>query len=377
MIPLNKPGQLVSASKNFDFFRQHFPQRNTYIVSTASDALNVIYRKLYEEMGALRVGVSPMVCFQAIYPIVSNGHTPVFLDIDPDTFNLNISKLSKANDIQALQVIHLGGNPNEMDAIRRFAETREIPIIEDCAQALGSTYADRYLGNFSDFAAFSMIKNIHTPYGGLLVSQMDISPDIDNAPLMSNLLRQYRRVKIKLEGRANHRPVNFWNYLYGGFMGLKGNSGTSFNKRIQRLNEDDSKYILQQLGGFEFLLERRLRNAQRIIQEIDTKKAKVQDIPKNGTSNRNRILLKLANCEADKAISALRQMGIAANNFTQNYKIGFQPHISNDRLLGRYYQERLEDYESVFPHILAIPSSPFLLDKEIEHIIIHLNKILL
>ena len=70
----------------------------------------------------------------------------------------------------------------------------------------------------------------------------------------------------------------------------------------------------------------------------------------------------------------IRKKGVAANNLTQNYMCGYQAHISKDYLLGKYYQDSgLDVYNSIYNKIIAIPSSPFLTNKEIKHIINTVN----
>lgn len=376
MIPLNKPGRLTSPNTSQHFLADLFPLRNAYVVSTASDALNIIYKKLYEERGALRVGVSPLVCFQAIYPIISNGHIPVYLDVDPDSFNLDPRKLAGRDDIQALEVIHLGGNPNEMDLILKYAQERGIPVIEDCAQAMGSSFDGRRLGNFGDYAAFSFIKNLHVPSGGFLLSKTDMSECLEKVPVLDKRIELYRKIKVWLESKADQRSYNVWNWLYGGLMSLKGDT-PSISKVCHQLKERDVREIETRLGGFDALLSQRLSNAELLINRIDTSHAMIQHVPDKGVSNRNRLMLRLIYRDADKVITALRNKGIAANNLTQNYKCGFQSHISQDFTLGKYYiRQELESYNQVFPRIIAIPSSPFLTTKEINHITYHLNALI-
>lgn len=376
MIPLNKPGRVGKVSTKIASIEDLFMNRSTCYLTTASDALNVIFRLLYEERGPMRIGVSPLTCFQAIYPIVTNGHIPVFLDVDPDTLNIDTGKLVMRDDIQSLAVIHLGGNPNEMDVIEKYAHERKIPVIEDCAQALGSKYDGRYLGSFGSFAAFSLIKNLHVPSGGLLLSDTDISPFVKDAPSRTIMLKQYRKIKIWLESNANHKPHNVWNWLYGGLMSIKKDAVPN-DAPGYLLSRKEIEDVRLRFGSFEALYLQRLSNAKKIIGGIDPLRAMVQQVLEKGSSNRNRILFRIRGRNAFDVIKALRNKGIAANNLTQNYKCGFQPHVSEDVLLGRYYSKRnLEAYDSVFSELVAVPSSPFLTDEEIGYITYSLNEII-
>ncbi len=374
MIPLNKPGHLGFDSNRHDFIAEHFQHKNVYYTSTASGALNIIYKKLYEDRGSLRIGVSPLTCFEAIYPIVINGHTPVFLDIDTHTFNLDTRLLAAHDDLQALQVIHLGGNPNNMDSILAYSKERCIPVIEDCAQALGATYKGLLLGYFGNFAAFSLIKNLHVPSGGLLLSNEDLTRDLVNIPTMGRLLELYRVLKIWLESKTNHKTYNIWNGLYSCLMSLRSGTNAPTNISTSILREQTIKSIKKELDRFDCLLSQRLKNAERIISRINPSQALVQHVLMDCQSNRNRILLKLKKHSAISVITSLRSKGIAANNLTQSYRNAFQPHVSKDNLLGKYYSRKdLEGYDSVFPYLIAIPSSPFLTEEEIEHINCYLD----
>ena len=113
-----------------------------------------------------------------------------------------------------------------------------------------------------------------------------------------------------------------------------------------------------------------------MIKAIDESKYAVQTVPTGGISNRNRLLFRIPHPNAEKTIAQLRKAGIAANNLTQNYLNGFQPHVSKDRWLSAYYRKGyLDCYDAVFNHVIAIPCSPFLKQNEMDYIIKTLNKI--
>lgn len=80
--------------------------------------------------------------------------------------------------------------------------------------------------------------------------------------------------------------------------------------------------------------------------------------------------------EASQTIGELRSAGIAANNFTQNYLNGFQPHICKDELLSNYYRAKnLTNYDALYNRIIAIPCSPFINQEEMDYIVNKLNRI--
>lgn len=113
-------------------------------------------------------------------PIKYQGAIPVFVDSEPDTWNMNPEGLreairdrfSKGKKLKAIIVVHLYGMPAKMDEILAVAKEFNIPVIEDAAEALGSTYKGRAAGTFGDFGVLSFNGNkiITTSGGGALVA---------------------------------------------------------------------------------------------------------------------------------------------------------------------------------------------------------------
>lgn len=104
---------------------------------------------------------------------VLRGGVPVFVDVRPDTLNIDESLLEAAitPKTKAIVPVHYGGVACEMNAIMAIAERRGLLVIEDAAQALLSTYQGRPLGSFGHMAAFSFheTKNIISGEGGALI----------------------------------------------------------------------------------------------------------------------------------------------------------------------------------------------------------------
>jgi len=85
------------------------------------------------------------------------GARPVFVDIDPRTYNIDVSKLEAAitSKTKAIIPVHLFGMSADMDAIMKIASRRGIPVIEDAAQAIGATYAGKPVGSIGLCGCFS------------------------------------------------------------------------------------------------------------------------------------------------------------------------------------------------------------------------------
>lgn len=105
------------------------------------------------------------------------GAKPVFVDIDPVTFNLNPALLEAAitPDTRAIMPVHLFGLPADMDPIVAVARAHDLVIIEDAAQAIGSKYGDRYTGTFGEYGCFSFFpsKNLGGAGDGGLITTND------------------------------------------------------------------------------------------------------------------------------------------------------------------------------------------------------------
>ena len=132
------------------------------------------------EMAALLIEIKPgdeviMPSFTFVSTanaVVLRGGTPVFVDIRPDTLNINEELIEAAITprTKAVFPIHYAGIPAEMDPINELAARYNLFVVEDAAQALGSKYNDRSAGSFGHLAAFSFheTKNIIAGEGGAL-----------------------------------------------------------------------------------------------------------------------------------------------------------------------------------------------------------------
>ncbi len=105
--------------------------------------------------------------------IIEVGATPVFADIDPVTRNIDLDKLEAAitPKTRAVIPVYLAGKPVDMDRLYAIAAKHKLRVIEDAAQAIGSTWKGKPIGSFGDFVSFSFQanKNITTSEGGCLV----------------------------------------------------------------------------------------------------------------------------------------------------------------------------------------------------------------
>lgn len=116
------------------------------------------------------------------------GAKPVFVDIDPVSFNIDPAKIAPAitTRTRAIMPVHLFGLPADMDAILEIARAHKLLVIEDAAQAIGARYNNQFAGTIGDFGCFSFFpsKNLGAAGDGGLITTND--------PHMAELLRMIR-----------------------------------------------------------------------------------------------------------------------------------------------------------------------------------------
>jgi len=141
-------------------FEQQFAE---YVGTSHAIGCNSGTDALYLAVLALEIGpgdevITPSFTFFATAEMVSQtGATPVFVDIDPLTFNLDPHKLEAAitPKTKAIIPVHLFGQPVDMGMVMNIAEKHNLFVIEDCAQATGAKWQDKHVGSWGHINAFS------------------------------------------------------------------------------------------------------------------------------------------------------------------------------------------------------------------------------
>ncbi|MDP8921392.1 MAG: DegT/DnrJ/EryC1/StrS family aminotransferase [Chloroflexota bacterium] len=158
-------------------------------VASGTDAIRIALQALGVERGdevitVANAGMPPIVAVREV------GATPVFVDVDPRTRNLDPARLVAAitPKTRAVLAVHLFGHPADVDAILDVVRPRGIKLVEDCAQAHGARYRGRRVGSLGDAAAFSFYptKNLGAYGDGGFVATND--PDVADR---ARLLRGY------------------------------------------------------------------------------------------------------------------------------------------------------------------------------------------
>lgn len=102
-----------------------------------------------------------------VNPILQFGAVPVFVDVDIPTYNIDVTKIESALSprTKAIMIAHTLGNPFNLDEVTRICRERGLFLVEDCCDALGSTYRGRRVGNFGDVGTLSFYPAHHITMG--------------------------------------------------------------------------------------------------------------------------------------------------------------------------------------------------------------------
>jgi dTDP-4-amino-4,6-dideoxygalactose transaminase len=149
-----------------------------YAIACASGTDALILALLALDIGpGDEVITTPFTFVASAGSIVRAGATPVFIDIDPETFNIDPGRLEKVitTRTKAIMPVHLFGLSAAMDEINALAARAGIPVIEDAAQAVGARYNDRAVGNLGLMGCFSFFpsKNLGGAGDGGMVTTND------------------------------------------------------------------------------------------------------------------------------------------------------------------------------------------------------------
>ena len=169
-------GWLVMGDKSLKFeraFPKYFGKENGILTNSGSSSNLLMMASLTSKRGHnLPKGTKvlmPIAGFPTtLNPTLQLGFEPVFLDIELDTLNLDLTKaedLIKQHNIRVITFAHVLGNPPNMDQLMELVNRYNMILLEDCCDALGSTYDGKPLGSFGEMASCSFYPAHHMTMG--------------------------------------------------------------------------------------------------------------------------------------------------------------------------------------------------------------------
>lgn len=199
-----------------------------------------------------------------IWPIVQHGLIPVLVDVDLHTFNIDIEQIHRAitPKTKAIMLVHVYGNPCNMDDILSLAEKYSLFVIEDCCEALGAEYRGKKVGAFGDVGTFSFYYSHHitTMEGGILVTNNDLIADLATVIRAHGWIRDLNDKSTYIKSYPNIDPrFIFINHGYNlrltepqASMGIVQLSKLDQFVRVRRANTKKMTELFSQFELFNF-----------------------------------------------------------------------------------------------------------------------------
>ena len=155
-------------------FADYIGTKFAVAVNSGTSALDLIFKTLIlkQHLSPGDKVIVPSFTFAACANVlVNNGLVPVFVDIDDRDLNVAVSYYN-VDTIKAILAVHTFGRPANLTLLKEIADNHNIPLIEDCAEAVGAEYVNHKVGSFGHAAAFSFIatKNMTCGEGGMITT---------------------------------------------------------------------------------------------------------------------------------------------------------------------------------------------------------------
>ncbi|WP_294169096.1 DegT/DnrJ/EryC1/StrS aminotransferase family protein [uncultured Clostridium sp.] len=212
-------------------FANYIGVKHAISVGNGTDALVLALKSIGIGAGD-EVITTPFTFFATAEAISAVGGTPVFVDVNKDTFNIDTTKIEEkiTSKTKAIMPVHIFGQSADMDEINKIAKKHNLMVIEDACQAIGGKYKGRKIGTLGDAACFSFFptKNLGCAGdGGMIVTDNDEIATIaralrthgsgENGQKAYNLLNNIEEEVQKAESANDtvYNPLKYYNYLIG------------------------------------------------------------------------------------------------------------------------------------------------------------------
>ena len=289
---------------------------------------------------------TPFSCIATINPILFMGAKPVLVDIDPETYNIDVSKIESAitEKTKVIMPVHLYGQPCDFAELNELANKHGVKIVEDACQAIGADYGDKKAGNLGDLACFSLYatKNIMCGEGGMITT---------NDENMLTAIKQFRQ--HGMSGPYQYQGIGY-NYRMTDLQAAIANEQL---KKTDKFNGVRSKNA--------DLLNEGLKNLQGLV---------LPTVAEGRTHVYHQYTVRVtadAKVSRDELAEALREKGVGAGVY---YPKGLHtiPHIAE-------YGYDLGDFpetEVATTEVLSLPVHPRVSEEDVQKIIDAMKEIM-
>ena len=273
--------------------------------------------------------------------IVRAGATPVLVDSDPVTWNMDVSQIEAkiTPRTKAIMVVHIYGLPVDMDPVLDVARRHGLKVIEDAAEMHGQTYKGRPCGGFGDISTFSFYPNKHvtTGEGGMIVTDDDA---------LAETCRSLRNLCFQPERRFVHERLG-WNL---------------------RMTNMQAALGLAQLERLDEFVARKRRMGARYTELLTGLPGVQLPLPRTDDAENiywvyGLVLDESTGLDAVEAMKRLGERGVGSRPFF--CPMHLQPVL---RRMGLFEGERYPVAERLYRQGLYVPSGMALTDEQIEQV---------
>ncbi|MDA4129328.1 MAG: DegT/DnrJ/EryC1/StrS family aminotransferase [Thaumarchaeota archaeon] len=352
VISILKSGMLVQGAKVKEFeaaLTQYIGCRNVVAVNSGTAALHLALYSIADPKRKNAEAITSPLSFAATAnAALASGLTPVFADVDPETFNIDPDNVEEkvSEKTIAIEPVDVYGLPADLGKLGQIAKRHNLKVVEDSAEAIGASYNGKKIGNISDLSCFSTYatKNLHTGEGGFVTTNDDA---------VAERIRMERN-----QGQASRYNQKTFGYNF-------------------RMLEICAAIGIEQLKILDELNEKRRSNAAALmsgLEDIESLGFQRVDDTKNHAWYMFALTLdeKTAGLSRDKLVQKLREEGVEAD-VSWPTPIHLQP----------YYQEKFGfkegDYpiaETVCKTVFQLPIQPFLTPEEVDRTISTMHEVL-
>lgn len=332
-------GRLVAGAKVKEFeqaFAAYLGAGSAVATSSGTTALQVTLEALGIGAGDTVV-TTPFTFVATSNAILHAGARPTFVDVHPQTYNLDpqaVEDALKREKARAILCVHLYGLATDLKALSEIAQRHEALLIEDCAQAHGALYSGRKAGTFGDAAVFSFYpsKNITTGEGGMIITSDE-------------------RVEHRARVLVNVGQDGAGEYVY---------EVIGYN---YRMTDIAAALGLGQLEHLDEYNDRRRANAARLTQGLGSSGWLMTPVePPHSFHVYNQYTIRVPQ-NRDRLVKYLSDQGIGSRVYYPN----LVPNSPAYRRLG--FNGKFPVAEALAREVLSLPVHPALTDGDVERII--------
>jgi aminotransferase EvaB len=310
-------------------------------VGTCTDALTLSLRAIGINRGDEVITVSN-TAIPTVSAIVQAGAVPVFVDVKEDDFLMDLDLVEKAitSKTKCIMVVHLFGQCVDMDRVEQIAKKHGLKVVEDCAQAHGSTYKGRKAGSMSDVSAFSFYptKTLGTyGDGGIIITNKE--------EIYESLLA------LRFYGISNYSKPAVDRKYYAETHGYNS-----------RLDEIHAAILIGKLGHLEEYIEKRRKLAEVYTSELSNTSL---ILPVENVDNRHTYYVYVVRHTDRKRIMDK----LVENDIHVNISYPYPVHLMNGYQYLGYKDGSLPITEKLADEIFSLPMYPTLSCEEQKFVI--------